>query len=103
VFSLRLKIEPAGAAQGAKLASEVDHAAASAALDRLNDAFARGDFSSSGQLNRAFYAQTYQSFVKAVSAGTRSIALSHSGLPEKRLRMKSMNNLTFIVPRWVDG
>ena len=43
--------------------------------------------------------KTYQSFVRAVSAGTRSIALSHSGVPEKRLRMKSMNNLTFIVPR----
>jgi DNA-binding GntR family transcriptional regulator len=57
VFSLRLRIEPIGAAQGARLASEVDHAVASAALDRLNEALARGEFSSSGQLNQAFHLQ----------------------------------------------
>jgi DNA-binding GntR family transcriptional regulator len=57
VFSLRLKIEPSGTAQGAKLASNADHAVASAALARLNEALARDEFSSSGQLNRAFHLQ----------------------------------------------
>jgi DNA-binding GntR family transcriptional regulator len=57
VFSLRLRIEPTAAARGSKLATAADHTAARNALDRLNDALAAGEFSSSGQLNRAFHLQ----------------------------------------------
>jgi DNA-binding GntR family transcriptional regulator len=57
VFSLRLDIEPAAAAQGAKLAEEADHDAARLALDRLNDALTAEKFASSGHLNRAFHIQ----------------------------------------------
>jgi DNA-binding GntR family transcriptional regulator len=55
VFSLRLDIEPAAAAQGAKLAEAADHHAARRALDRLNEALAQEQFASSGHLNRAFH------------------------------------------------
>ncbi len=55
VFKLRLQIEPAAVAQGAKLATAEDHLAARSALERLNDATAAEEFSSSGQLNRAFH------------------------------------------------
>lgn len=55
VFSLRLQIEPAAVATGAKLATAADHAAARKALDQLNDALAAEEFSSSGRLNREFH------------------------------------------------
>jgi DNA-binding GntR family transcriptional regulator len=55
VFSLRMQIEPAAVALGAKLAIAADHAAAGEALDELNDALQAGEFSSSGRLNRAFH------------------------------------------------
>jgi DNA-binding GntR family transcriptional regulator len=55
VFSLRLLIEPAAAAAGSKLASGAEREAAQAALARLNEALAAGQFSISGQLNRAFH------------------------------------------------
>ena len=55
VFNLRLQIEPMAVAQGAKLAMPADRAAAAKALDRLNDALAADEFSSSGQLNREFH------------------------------------------------
>jgi DNA-binding GntR family transcriptional regulator len=55
VFKLRLQVEPAAVARGAKLATAEDHAAARKALDQLNDAAAAGEFSSTGQLNRTFH------------------------------------------------
>jgi DNA-binding GntR family transcriptional regulator len=55
VFSLRMQIEPAAVALGAKLALAADHEAAGAALDELNDALQAEEFSSSGRLNRAFH------------------------------------------------
>jgi len=55
VFSLRLQVEPAAVARGAKLATPADHAAARQALDQLNAASAAEEFSSTGQLNRAFH------------------------------------------------
>jgi DNA-binding GntR family transcriptional regulator len=55
VFSLRRLIEPAAAAAGSKLASGAEREAAQAALARLNEALAAGQFSISGQLNRAFH------------------------------------------------
>src|SRR5277367_4127719 len=55
VFSLRLQVEPAAVARGARLATPADHAVARRALDQLNAATAAGEFSSTGQLNRAFH------------------------------------------------
>jgi DNA-binding GntR family transcriptional regulator len=55
IFSLRLQIEPTAVARGARLAGAADHVAARNALQRLNDALAAEQFSSSGQLNRAFH------------------------------------------------
>jgi DNA-binding GntR family transcriptional regulator len=55
VFRLRLQIEPGAVAQGARLATLDDHAAARKALGQLNEATASGDFAASGQLNRAFH------------------------------------------------
>jgi DNA-binding GntR family transcriptional regulator len=55
VFRLRLQIEPTAVALGAKLATAADHVAARKALDKLNDALAAEEFSSSGRLNRDFH------------------------------------------------
>jgi DNA-binding GntR family transcriptional regulator len=55
IFSLRLQIEPAAVARGARLAAPEDHVAARRALDELNDALAAEEFSASGHLNRAFH------------------------------------------------
>lgn len=55
VFSLRMQIEPAAVAVGAKLATAEDRAAARTALEQLNAALAAEEFSSSGQLNRTFH------------------------------------------------
>jgi DNA-binding GntR family transcriptional regulator len=54
VFSLRLRIEPAAVAQGAKLATPIDHVTARAAFQQLNRVRA-GEFDSFGQRNRAFH------------------------------------------------
>jgi DNA-binding GntR family transcriptional regulator len=55
VFSLRMRIEPAAVALGAKLATAPDQLAARQSLERLSDALAAGEYSSSGQLNREFH------------------------------------------------
>jgi DNA-binding GntR family transcriptional regulator len=55
VFKLRLQIEPATVALGARLATSVDHGAARDALENLNAATAAGEFASSGRLNRIFH------------------------------------------------
>jgi DNA-binding GntR family transcriptional regulator len=55
VFRLRLQMEPAAAAAGAKLASAAEQAAAKSALEQLNAALAAGEFSTSGRLNREFH------------------------------------------------
>src|SRR5271155_1091342 len=68
VFSLRLRIEPAAAVLGAKLATAADHAAAREALGRLNDALAAEEFSSSGELNRAFHLKLIVPRLQPVSA-----------------------------------
>lgn len=57
IFRLRLLMEPAAAALGARLATTADHRAARAALDRLNEALAANESSAFGQLNRAFHLQ----------------------------------------------
>jgi DNA-binding GntR family transcriptional regulator len=68
VFSLRLRIEPNAAARGSKFATAADHAAARKALDQLNDALTAEEFSSSGQLNRAFHLQLIVPRLQPVAA-----------------------------------
>ena len=55
VFRLRLQIEPAAAAEGARRASNEDRTAAKAALTALNDALAANELKDAGELNAAFH------------------------------------------------
>ena len=55
VFRLRLQIEPAAVAAGARCADEEDHIAAKSALNALNGALTRAELSRSGDLNAAFH------------------------------------------------
>ena len=55
IFRLRLTLEPAAVAQGAKLAEPADHDAAAGALRRLNAAFAAKELADAGNLNSAFH------------------------------------------------
>jgi DNA-binding GntR family transcriptional regulator len=68
VFSLRLQMEPAAVAAGASLANAADRLAARQALARLNEALAGEEFSSSGQLNRAFHLQLIVPRLQPVAA-----------------------------------
>ena len=68
IFSLRLMMEPGAAAAGARLATEAEQQAASAALERLNKASAAGDWSAAGQLNRNFHLQLLVPRVQPVAA-----------------------------------
>jgi DNA-binding GntR family transcriptional regulator len=55
VFRLRLAIEPAATAEGARKAAPEEQIAAAAALQALNHALTTGDLKSSGDLNSAFH------------------------------------------------
>ena len=55
VFRLRLEIEPAAVAHGARAASVDDRDTAQAALSALNQALASSDLKDSGNLNCAFH------------------------------------------------
>jgi DNA-binding GntR family transcriptional regulator len=55
VFKLRLKLEPAAVAEGARLSSPPDHAAARQALTRYNDALSAKNLADVGNLNCAFH------------------------------------------------
>ena len=55
VFRLRLAIEPAAAAAGARLAEDEDRAAFETARSALDQAMAAGDLPDSGDLNAAFH------------------------------------------------
>lgn len=55
VFQLRLKLEPAAVAAGAKLAKAADHQAVEDALRRLSDSLAAKNLSDIGNLNGAFH------------------------------------------------
>ncbi len=68
IFCLRLMMEPTAAAAGARLATEAEQQAASAALERLNKALAAGEWSAAGQLNRNFHLQLLVPRVQPVAA-----------------------------------
>ncbi len=55
VFRLRLAVEPAAAAQGARQAAEEERAAARDALERLNGSLAAGALADAGDLNSLFH------------------------------------------------
>ena len=55
VFRLRLDIEPAAAAHGARAASSAERAAAATVLHSLNEALAAGELRRAGDLNCAFH------------------------------------------------
>ena len=55
VFRLRLKLEPAAVAEGARQATAEDHAAARAALARLDSSLASKALADAGDLNCAFH------------------------------------------------
>lgn len=55
VFRLRLQIEPAAVAEGARKAQAEDHQATRLAFDNLKDALSAGELYDSGELNRAFH------------------------------------------------
>jgi DNA-binding GntR family transcriptional regulator len=55
VFRLRLQVEPAAVAEGARRAQPEDHDATRLAFDNLKDALTAGELYDSGELNRAFH------------------------------------------------
>jgi DNA-binding GntR family transcriptional regulator len=55
VFRLRVALEPAAVAEGARKASSEERAIAGVALNALNQALTVGDLKSSGDLNSAFH------------------------------------------------
>lgn len=55
VFRLRLQIEPAAVADGARGAQAEDHQTTRLAFDNLQDALSAGELYDSGELNRAFH------------------------------------------------
>ena len=55
VHRLRLDIEPAAAARGARVATPTDVSTARSALTALNDALSKGELTDAGDLNCAFH------------------------------------------------
>jgi DNA-binding GntR family transcriptional regulator len=55
IFQLRLKIEPAAVAEGARRASDADRSAAKKTLTILNEKLATEDLGAAGNLNREFH------------------------------------------------
>jgi DNA-binding GntR family transcriptional regulator len=109
VFSLRLQIEPAAVALGAKLATAADHLAARQALERLNDALIAEEFSSSGQLNRAFHLHLIVPRLQPVTAEilSRLHALAQRYVqahlrPEGRVK-RAMREHSALLKHWSGG
>jgi DNA-binding GntR family transcriptional regulator len=84
VFKLRLAIEPAAVAEGARKATPEDRAAAAAALQALNQALATGDLKSSGDLNSAFHLAMVGPRIQPVTSET--LARLHT-LAQRYVRM----------------
>jgi DNA-binding GntR family transcriptional regulator len=70
VFALRLQIEPAAAAFGARRASPADREAARSALGRLSAALAALDLGQAGDLNREFHLALIVPALQPVTAET---------------------------------
>jgi DNA-binding GntR family transcriptional regulator len=109
VFSLRLRIEPAAVALGARLATAADHHAARKALDQLNDALAADEFSSSGRLNRAFHLLLIVPRLQPVAAEilTRLHTISQRYVqahlrPEGRVKRATREHIS-LLKAWMTG
>jgi DNA-binding GntR family transcriptional regulator len=72
VFRLRLAIEPAAVAEGARRASPEDRAAAAVALNALNQGLAASDLKNSADLNSAFHLALVVPRIQAVTSETLS-------------------------------
>jgi DNA-binding GntR family transcriptional regulator len=84
VFNLRLAIEPAAVAEGARRATDQDRAAAATALGALNRALAEGDLRSSGDLNSEFHIRLIVPRLQLVTSET--LARLHT-LSQRYVRM----------------
>ncbi|HVY82320.1 MAG TPA: GntR family transcriptional regulator [Steroidobacteraceae bacterium] len=84
VFRLRLAIEPAAVAEGARKASAGDRAAAATAWQALNQALATGDLKNSGDLNSAFHLSLVVPRLQPVTSET--LARLHT-LAQRYVRM----------------
>jgi DNA-binding GntR family transcriptional regulator len=84
VFRLRLAIEPAAVAEGARRATPDDRAAAAAALQALNRALATRDLKNSGDLNSAFHLSLVVPRLQPVTSET--LARLHT-LAQRYVRM----------------
>jgi DNA-binding GntR family transcriptional regulator len=70
VFGLRLQIEPAAVALGARKASQADRDAARAALGKLNGALGAQQLNQAGDLNREFHLALIVPALQPVTAET---------------------------------
>ena len=84
VFRLRLAIEPAAIADGARKATPEDRTAAAAALQALNQALTTGDLKNSGDLNSAFHLALVVPRIQPVTSET--LARLHT-LAQRYVRM----------------
>jgi DNA-binding GntR family transcriptional regulator len=109
VFRLRLQIEPAAVALGARLASTADHGAARIALEQLNEAMAAGEWAAAGRLNRAFHLLLIVPSLQPVAAEilsrlhTRAQRYVQAHLrPEGRAKRASREH-TALLKAWSSG
>jgi DNA-binding GntR family transcriptional regulator len=109
VFRLRLQMEPAATAAGAKLASTAEQSAAKSALETLNAALATGEFSVSGKLNREFHLLLLVPRLQPVAADVlgRLHTLAQRYVqaqlrPEGRVK-RAMREHAALLRAWSDG
>jgi len=84
VFKLRLAIEPAAVAEGARKATPEDRTAGATALQALNQALTTGDLKNSGDLNSAFHLALVGPRIQPVTSET--LARLHT-LAQRYVRM----------------
>jgi DNA-binding GntR family transcriptional regulator len=109
VFNLRLAVEPAAVAKGAKLARAPDREAAQAALATLNASLAAQDLRHSGDLNSAFHLALVVPHRQSVTAGVlyrlHTIAQRYVRMhlePKGRARRATREH-TALLNAWLGG
>ena len=109
VFRLRLRIEPAAVAEGARRAQPEDHAATRLAFENLNDVLVAGELHESGDRNRAFHIALIVPRLQPIAAEilTRLHALSQRYvrmhlLPSGRVK-RAIQEHTELYRAWVSG
>lgn len=108
VFHLRLALEPAAAAEGARLATPEDGKVAETALMALNQALSSGDLRTSGDLNSSFHLAMIVPRLQPVTGET--LARLHT-LAQRYVRMhlqstgrvkRAIKDHTELYEAWVD-